>query len=380
MASAAYRELDRPSAERAGSREVKENGAPAGNFRLRRARNRLLLQTVIRLAFILTFYFVLSSLLGNAFIPHRFQAAELLLICIIIPLCLGQLYEWSQARAGIAELGAAGSMSTVALAAVTRRREAIIDELTSSKPYIDVMRHQIGDSLAESEREVVKVIEQIGILNQKAVQQREHIAQSIIRSGRDLTESTHLRLENNKLIITAIDMQVGTQIEEFRNNFDRIHGLAVEVSALTPLIKVITSIAQQTGLLALNAEIEAARAGGAGRGFAVVAAEVRKLAVSSSKAAADISNKINATCKRVDDELAVAKESLQQHEASSAMNHLTTDLSEMQEFASNSQLLLDVITEVDVNYEESVQPLVSGAGTHSSLQDVMRQRMERRAG
>jgi methyl-accepting chemotaxis protein len=375
MASAAYRELDPLSAERAGTREVRRNGVPPGNFRLRKARNRLLVQTVVRLVFILAFYFVLSSVLGDAFIPHRFQAAELLLICIIIPLCLGQVYEWTQARAGIADLGVAGSMSTVALAAVTMRREAIIDELTSSKPYIDVMHHQIGDSLAESEREVVKVIEQIGILNQKAVQQREHIAQSI-RSGRDLTESTHLRLENNKQIITAIDMQVGTQIEEFRNNFERIHGLAGEVGALTPLIKVITSIAQQTGLLALNAEIEAARAGGAGRGFAVVASEVRKLAVSSTKAAADISSKINATCKRVDEELAVAKESLQQHEASSAMNHLTADLSEMQaEFAGNSQLLLDVITEVDANYGESVNRLSQALG-HIQFQDVMRQRME----
>ncbi len=226
---------------------------------MRRARRRLLLQTIIRLAFILTYHFVLSSLLGKAFLPYRFQVAGLLLICIIIPLILGQLYEWSQARAGIIDLGAAGAMSRAALAAITKRREAITDELINSRPYIDVMHDQIGDSLVESERQVVQVIEQIGMLNQKANKQREHIAQSI-KSGRDLTESTHLRLENNKQIITAIDMQVGTQIEEFRNNFERIHGLACEVSALTPMIEVITSIAQQTGLLALNAEIEAARA------------------------------------------------------------------------------------------------------------------------
>ena len=356
-----------------GAEEVRS--ALSGNFRVRRARNRLLAQTAVRLAFNLIFYSALFSLLGKTFTPYRFQAAELLLLFNIIPLFLEQWYEWGQARAGIADLGHTGTMSKAELASVTMWRGAMRDELRDSKSYIDVMHNQVGDSLAESEREVVKVIEQIGILNAKATQQREHIANSI-SSSRELTEGTHLRVENNRQIIAAIDMQLEAQTDEFRSNFERIQGLADEVCALTPLIKVITSIAKQTNLLALNAEIEAARAGSAGRGFAVVAFEVRKLAVSSTKAAADISAKINATCKRVDEELTGARESLEQHEASDAMNHLVADLSEMQsEFASNGQLLLDVITEVDANYEESVNRLSQALG-HIQFQDVMRQRME----
>jgi len=58
------------------------------------------------------------------------------------------------------------------------------------------------------------------------------------------------------------------------------------------VIKVITSIAQQTKLLALNATIEAARAGDAGKGFAVVASEVKELARQTAKATEDISHKI----------------------------------------------------------------------------------------
>jgi len=376
MASEAYRGPERISPAHAGRKGAEEDkAAPSESSRLRSARNRLVAQTAVRLVLNLTFYLALSLLLGPVFTPYRRQAAEILLLFVVIPLLLGQWYEWSQARKGIAELGIIGTLSKTELAHVSARRMAMKNELKDSQPYIDVMHDQIGDSLAESEREVVKVIEQIGNLNTKANQQREHIAHSI-RSGRELTESTHQRVENNKQIIAAIDMQLETQIEEFRNNFERIQGLANEVGALTPLIKVITSIAQQTSLLALNAEIEAARAGSAGRGFAVVAFEVRKLAVSSTKAAADISAKINATCKRVDEELTGARESLEQHEASDAMSHLVADLSEMQsEFASNSQLLLDVITEVDANYEESVNRLSQALG-HIQFQDVMRQRME----
>jgi methyl-accepting chemotaxis protein len=73
-----------------------------------------------------------------------------------------------------------------------------------------------------------------------------------------------------------------------------VQGLAMAAQKIGDVVKLISEIAEQTNLLALNATIEAARAGEAGRGFAVVASEVKALASQTSKATDEISAQVGA--------------------------------------------------------------------------------------
>jgi methyl-accepting chemotaxis protein len=87
--------------------------------------------------------------------------------------------------------------------------------------------------------------------------------------------------------------EIGRQVQESNRIAEgRIGKLSRAAQEIGDVVKLITAIAEQTNLLALNATIEAARAGEAGRGFAVVASEVKSLASQTAKATDEISSHI----------------------------------------------------------------------------------------
>ncbi|MCB8816117.1 methyl-accepting chemotaxis protein [Desulfosporosinus shakirovi] len=250
----------------------------------------------------------------------------------------------------------------------SQKLAASAEELTASADEGSRTTEQIAYSIQEVSDGVKQKLEGVDDTAKSAQLVSEHmhrITQDIQLVTAGSLSTSQKAATGNSVVRKAVDeMQaISSKVTEAA---DVVNSLGIKSGEIGEIVALITNIAAQTNLLALNAAIEAARAGEQGRGFAVVADEVRKLAEQSSDAAGKISSLVDEiqkeTTKAVktmnDGTVAVQEGITMVNSAGEAFQGI---LQGVNDFSKQAQAVADVVERVGASTETIVSSIMEVA-------------------
>ncbi|MBN8192131.1 methyl-accepting chemotaxis protein [Bacillus sp. NTK074B] len=236
------------------------------------------------------------------------------------------------------------------------------DEVSEGSSQIAVTMEEMAsgaESQAQLSTDMLVDMEEFTFLINESRNKGEHLMDASLK----VEKNTQM---GARLMKNSID-QMEHIYEVVNNSVNKVQTLESQTNEVTSLVTLISQIADQTNLLALNAAIEAARAGEQGKGFAVVADEVRKLAESVSKSVKsihDIVNNVRSNSNEMAHILLNGLEVVENgrrnlNETGVAFGDISMTLSDMNGLVETVSIQLEKVQSKQVSMKESIEQIAA---------------------
>ncbi|MBN2251243.1 MAG: HAMP domain-containing protein [Candidatus Altiarchaeota archaeon] len=250
------------------------------------------------------------------------------------------------------------------------RAKSALADIVGRSAGIEQHAEKHTRSVAATSEAADRIIRNIGTLGDLIAKQSKNLSQSSA-SIEEMVGSINSVAKNTSSVAGSFERLVeasGKGKDKLTQVDTMITQIAEQSESLLEMNKIVSSIASQTNLLAMNAAIEAAHAGEMGRGFAVVADEVRKLAENSAVQSKDIRHILEETKNTIAEVVETSRE------ATSAYNSITEHIQGV------NQLISEVESATEEQNEGSRQILEALESIHTITRDVENQSSEMREG